>query len=122
MTESAGRFSLHDPKTAILARVISEKALSPTRRLLVDGCGDGVEAATLVTVLKCEVTGIDLDARFEPEAIQIARLQRGDALALEFADGFTMSFTPPMPLNKCMIPVKRYPKCGECSSEMDFAA
>jgi ubiquinone/menaquinone biosynthesis C-methylase UbiE len=88
MTESAGRFSLHDPKTAILARVIREKALSPTRRLLVVGCGNGVEAATLATVLNCEVTGIDIDARFEPEAIQFARLQRGDALALEFANEF----------------------------------
>ena len=46
-----------------------------------------MEAGILSRVFKAEVTGIDLDTRFDPMAEQVAKLQWGDATSLEFETG-----------------------------------
>lgn len=75
-----------NPRTSVLTQLIAERNRVPQPRILVVGCGRGLEAAVLAQDLGAEVTGIDLDIRFDPEAARIARLQAGDATALAFAD------------------------------------
>lgn len=76
-----------DNKTEALARIIRERVRSPIRRILVVGCGSGVEAAILARELGAETIGVDLSATFHPFATRMADLRRGDATSLEFEDG-----------------------------------
>lgn len=77
----------HDGKTEVLASIIRERVSAPIRRLLVVGCGSGVEAAILAQELGAEVVGVDLDAAFDPAAAVNVQLRQGDATRLDFADG-----------------------------------
>lgn len=70
-----------------MAEIIADHPAGKPDRLLVVGCGSGVEAAVLAQSLGAEVIGIDLNDDFDPEAGRHARLQAGDAMALDFADG-----------------------------------
>jgi len=79
--DSAGR------KTEAMADIVRGRAGSPIRRLLVVGCGSGVEAAALARALRAQVVGIDLRASFDRAAAGAADLRQGDATRLEFADG-----------------------------------
>ena len=65
----------------------SERTSVPISRLLVVGCGSGVEAAILARELSASVVGVDLEANFDPAAAGLADLRYGDATALEFEDG-----------------------------------
>jgi SAM-dependent methyltransferase len=56
------------------------------KRVLVVGCGSGREAAELAVALDADVTGIDLQTRWDPAAETVAKLQYGDATALDFPD------------------------------------
>jgi ubiquinone/menaquinone biosynthesis C-methylase UbiE len=78
--------SLTDSKTEIVARLIKQFHPEKINKLLVVGCGSGLEAAILAQQLPAEVCGIDLKNEFDPEAASIATLQTGDATALSFAD------------------------------------
>ncbi len=78
--------SLANPRTSVLAGLMAEPCGVRNPRLLVVGCGRGIEAAVLAQDLAAEVTGIDLDTRFDPEAARHARLMYGDATALVFED------------------------------------
>lgn len=75
-----------DGKTEALAGIIQQWA-GPIRRVLVVGCGTGLEAAILAKALNVEVVGIDLDSSFDTLASTMAELRRGDATCLEFEDG-----------------------------------
>ena len=77
---------LSDSKTEIVARLIKQFHPEKINKLLVVGCGSGLEAAILAQRLPAEVSGIDLKNEFDPEAAKIATLQTGDATALAFAD------------------------------------
>lgn len=81
-----GRFSHPNPKTVILADAIRRAMPRKPAKLLVVGCGSGVEAATLACELDCAVIGIDIQTRFDPEAKKYAVLKEGDATKLEFSD------------------------------------
>ena len=70
-----------------IADVIRRRHPSGISKLLVVGCGNGREAHALSNALHCDVTGIDLHARFDPEAAANVRLQKADATALPFATG-----------------------------------
>ena len=72
-------------KCGVMAHLI-ETLLSRPERILVVGCGAGVEAAELAHRLSAQVVGIDMNDDFDPRAAQYAQLQRGDATALEFPD------------------------------------
>ncbi len=78
--------NLTDSKTEIVARLIKQFHPEKINKLLVVGCGSGLEAAILAQQLPAEVSGIDLKNEFDPEAARIATLQTGDATALAFAD------------------------------------
>jgi ubiquinone/menaquinone biosynthesis C-methylase UbiE len=78
--------NLTDSKTEIVAGLIKKNHPLPIKKLLVVGCGSGLEAAILAQQLPAQVSGIDLKNEFDPEAAKVATLQTGDATALSFAD------------------------------------
>lgn len=78
--------SVANPRTSVLTGLLAEQCGVERPRVLVVGCGQGIEAAVLATDMGADVTGIDLDPRFDPEATRHARLTQGDATALTFAD------------------------------------
>ena len=78
--------NLTDSKTEIVARLIKRFHPEKINKLLVVGCGSGLEAAILAQQLPAQVSGIDLKNEFDAEAAMVATLQTGDATALAFAD------------------------------------
>lgn len=79
--------NLEDGKTEKVAAIIRSTHTQRINRLLVVGCGKGIEAAILAQQLGAEVTGIDLKDEFNATADRYAELKIGDATRLEFADG-----------------------------------
>lgn len=89
MTEFAGNcqnVDFADPKTVILADLMCQQLSSAPSKILVVGCGKGIEAAVLAQHLRASVTGIDILTDFDARASQFADLRRGDATRMEFAD------------------------------------
>jgi len=87
LAEDTATVQIHDPKTRCLAELISARYGKPIRRLLVVGCGSGLEAAVLGRQLQCNVVGIDLDGKFSPAASAVVSLEVGDATAMRFGHG-----------------------------------
>lgn len=75
-----------DPKTVILADLLSKRQNTVPSRLLVVGCGKGTEAAVLAQHLGASVTGIDIVPNFDVRAGLLADLRQGDATQMEFDD------------------------------------
>jgi len=86
-TPGFGRTSFSDGKTEAIARLIRDRVQKPIRRLLVVGCGSGIEAAILSQELNTEVVGVDLGATFDSAAARVVDLRHGDATSLEFENG-----------------------------------
>ncbi len=89
---------LTDSKTEKVAGIIREIYPSKINKLLVVGCGTGLEAAILAEQLNVEVVGIDIEENFDERAKKRARLQKADAPA-------TLS-------NTSKIRAKLYGKCA----------
>jgi len=75
-------------KTKVTAKIIRERVGSDLHRILVVGCGSGIEAAILAQELKAKVFGIDINPSFDPIAAKKADLREGDATSLEFVDEY----------------------------------
>jgi ubiquinone/menaquinone biosynthesis C-methylase UbiE len=104
--------ALRDGKTEALAGLIRERTRAPIRRLLVVGCGSGLEAAILAGELGAQVVGVDLDSSFDRAAAAAVDLRRGDATCLDFADGsfdFVFSYHA----------LEHIPAYGKALSEME---
>ena len=59
LAEAVAALRIHDPKTRCLAQLISERHAKPIKRLLVVGCGSGLEAAALSQELGCSAVGTE---------------------------------------------------------------
>lgn len=77
---------LTDSKTEKVAEIIKKVHRSEIKKLLVVGCGSGLEAAILAERFDAEACGIDLENNFDERAARIANLQTGDAMNLAFRD------------------------------------
>lgn len=89
MTEFVGNrqnVDFSDPKTVILADLICQQEKATPSKILVVGCGKGIEAAVLAQHLKASVTGIDIVTDFDARACMFADLRYGDATKMEFDD------------------------------------
>ncbi|MET0752187.1 MAG: methyltransferase domain-containing protein [Pyrinomonadaceae bacterium] len=78
--------ALTDSKTEKVAEIIRRIHQTEIKKLLVVGCGEGIEAAILAQKLKAKVVGIDIDGKFDKEAAKFAELRKGNAENLVFAD------------------------------------
>jgi SAM-dependent methyltransferase len=80
-----GTRTFRDGKTERICTLIA--AVHPKiEKLLVVGCGKGIEAAILAQNLGVRVTGVDMLDDFDVDARTIADLRIGNALALDFPD------------------------------------
>lgn len=89
MTAYAGNLEsvdFEDPKTLALAEILYEREEGAPARMLVVGCGKGIEAAVLAQHLGGAVTGLDIIPDFDARAASMVDLRQGDATRMEFAD------------------------------------
>src|SRR5437773_77509 len=73
MPQSAAK--LHDGKTEAIARFLRRSISKQPRRILVVGCGSGLEAAILAQEFGAQTIGIDMNADFNPTHAALATLK-----------------------------------------------
>lgn len=78
---------MQDNKTESVAQIIQNHVGKKIERLLVVGCGSGIEAAILAQQLGTKVVGIDIVEKFDDDCSAYATLQLDDAMNLSFDDG-----------------------------------
>ncbi len=88
---------MQDGKTEKLVALISANTSRPIKKVLVVGCGTGLEAAILAHSLSAEVVGIDIKSEFEfdVEASKVCTLIEADATKMPFENNsfdFVYSF------------------------------
>ncbi len=86
MTTSASKSRINNPRTSAIAEILADRGVVSGVDIVVVGCGTGREAAVLADRLQAHVTGIDVVNGFDPLACQWAKLQVGDAQAMDFPD------------------------------------
>jgi SAM-dependent methyltransferase len=74
------------PGIHVLATLLAQRGLGRGARVLVVGCGSGIEAAVLGSQLGADVWGIDIQDEFDASASKHASLAVGDAMQLSFGD------------------------------------
>ena len=79
---------MNNSKTKKLIELVKTHFSGKIDKLLVVGCGNGLEAAVLAQVLGVKVIGIDIKDNFNPQAAVLADLRLGDAMALDFPDNY----------------------------------
>jgi len=90
----AGDCQPRDSKTEVIARLLQEKIQTPIRRILVVGCGSGIEASMLHQLLAAEVIGIDIKSEFEAPSAPGLDLRVGDACDMQFdAESFDLVYS-----------------------------
>lgn len=62
--------------------------LGEVHRILVLGCGNGLEAGYMQHVLGAEVHGVDINKKFDPWALKCTSLHNYDGKRLPYADGY----------------------------------
>ena len=77
---------LSDRRTEKIAEIILENHPQKPEKILVVGCGSGLEAAILAQKLEAHVVGIDIVGNFDSEAAKFASLEVGNAMSLRFVD------------------------------------
>ena len=77
---------LMDSKTEKVAQIIKKIHQAEIKKLLVVGCGSGLEAAILAEQLGAQVVGVDIENNFDRRALKRAELRTGDAMNLAFTD------------------------------------
>jgi SAM-dependent methyltransferase len=81
-------------KATEVANIIRRVHPAGISKMLVVGCGTGREAHALANALGCDVTGIDMRDRFDPQAAAAVKLQQADATAMPFAtDSFDFIYS-----------------------------
>jgi ubiquinone/menaquinone biosynthesis C-methylase UbiE len=83
---SVAQVRFKDHKTEAVSSVIRRHLPTGFKRLLVVGCGTGLEAAVLAQQFGAAVTGVDLFDTFDPRAAETVDLRIGDAMSLDFDD------------------------------------
>jgi ubiquinone/menaquinone biosynthesis C-methylase UbiE len=78
---------MSDSKTAAIAHIALESIGNRPKKVLVVRCGSsGVEAAILQQEFQAEVTGIDIENRFDRDAARQVNLRVDDAMEMSFGD------------------------------------
>jgi ubiquinone/menaquinone biosynthesis C-methylase UbiE len=77
---------MSDSKTEVICQIVLSRISCPSKVLVV-GCGSGLEAATISRVFEAKVTGIDIEPDFSPEAARQVELRVADATQMPFSDG-----------------------------------
>ena len=85
--QNANNAALADRKTEHVCAMIGAHCSRQVDRLLVVGCGSGLEAAILAKGLNARVTGIDIETDFDPRARELVEFCQADARNLPFPDG-----------------------------------
>ena len=88
---------MQDGKTEKLVSLISANTSRPINKVLVVGCGTGLEAAILAQSLSADVVGIDIKSEFEfdADAAKVCTLLEADATKMPFENNsfdFVYSF------------------------------
>jgi ubiquinone/menaquinone biosynthesis C-methylase UbiE len=101
---------MQDGKTEKLVSLITSKTKLPIKKVLVVGCGTGIEAAILAQNLRAEVVGIDIKDEFEfdAEAAKYCTLMEADATKMPFENNtfdFVYSFHALEHINKPTVAV-----------------
>jgi SAM-dependent methyltransferase len=79
--------ALADGKTEHVCAMIRAHCSQRIDRLLVVGCGTGLEAAILAKGLNTRVTGVDVETDFDARVRELVELCQADARKLPFPDG-----------------------------------
>ena len=78
--------ALVDRKTEHVCAMVSRYCSRRVDRLLVVGCGSGLEAAILARGLNAGVIGVDVETNFDVRARELVELCQADARKLPFPD------------------------------------